>query len=389
MNIDIVFPVLPPSLDGIGDHTARLARALAAQGCSVRVLTAQEEWTPLSVVTVQRAFHLRRRRGILDLIDIYRSTPHPDWLLLQFEQFSYGRWGLNPLLPLAIQRIKRIAPGMKVAVMFHEDYMPASSLKTAIMSSWQRLQFHALGRLADVALFSTEPWARTYARWFPHTAVHHLPVGSNIPRVDADPTDERTRLGIDPEAVVIGLFGSAHPSRLLTHVKAAITRCLGRSQNVHLLYVGADGQRVLEVLGLDAPVLDAGPMPADDVSRCFAAMDVYLAPFSTGVSTRRGSFIVGLQHGLATVTTRGDQTGPWLAEQHGKGFLAYDHQQVERFAEAVVSLVQSPEVRLGVGKAGHTLYKNYFDWSILAGQLLEHLRAPVPAPRKLPVLLSQ
>ena len=118
-------------------------------------------------------------------------------------------------------------------------------------------------------------------------------------------------------------------------------------------------------------------------------MDVYLAPFSTGVSTRRGSFLVGLQHGLATVTTRGDQTGPWLAEQHRQGFLAPDRQQGDRFAQAVLGLVQSPDVRHDLGRAGHTVYKNYFDWPTLAGQLLEHLRAPVPAPRKRAQLLNQ
>ena len=42
MDIDFIFPVLPPSLDGIGDHTAHLARALAAQGGTVRVLTGLE-----------------------------------------------------------------------------------------------------------------------------------------------------------------------------------------------------------------------------------------------------------------------------------------------------------------------------------------------------------
>jgi glycosyltransferase involved in cell wall biosynthesis len=337
------------------------------------VLTAQEQWAPLRGVDVQRAFHLQRRRGILDLIDVYRSTPHPDWLLLQFEQFSYGRWGLNPLLPLAIQRIKRMAPEMKIAVMFHEDYMPARGIKSAIMSSWQQLQFRALGRLADVALFSTEPWAHAYARWFPHTAVHHLPVGSNIPRVEANRTHQRARLGTDPETVVIGLFGSAHPSRLLTHVEAAITRCLDQSLNVHLLYIGTDGQRVREVLGPDAPVLDAGPLPADDVSRCFAAMDMYLAPFSTGVSARRGSFLVGLQQGIATITTSGPDTGPLLLSMCDNAFIASPCDEADRFAEIVVQLVQNRPRRKRLAASGTEFFKERFAWSIVAKQFCNAL----------------
>jgi glycosyltransferase involved in cell wall biosynthesis len=339
------------------------------------VLTAQEEWTPLRGVAVQRAFHLQQRRGILELIDVYRSRPQPDWLLLQFEQFSYGRWGLNPFLPLALRQIKRIAPATKIAVMFHEDYMPARSIRSAIMSSWQRVQFRMLGHLADTAVFSTEPWARTYAQWFPDTAVHHLPVGSNIPRVETDRTAERARLGIAPETVVIGLFGSAHPSRLLTHVEAALTQCLAQSLNVLLLYVGADGQRVREVLGPKAPLLDAGPLPSEDVSRCFVAMDLYVSPFATGVSTRRGSFLVGLQHALPTVTTRGDQTGPWLADHHAHSFFAPARHDVKGFVQSVIELAGSVRERNRMGAAGRALYTTRFDWPVLTDRLITHLQA--------------
>jgi glycosyltransferase involved in cell wall biosynthesis len=369
MKIDLIFPVLPPTLDGIGDHTAHLARALATEGCTVRVLTAQEEWTPLRGLEVQRAFHLQQRRGISELIDAYRSRPQPDWLLLQFEQFSYGRWGLNPFLPLALRQIKRIAPATKIAVMFHEDYMPAHSIKSAIMSSWQRVQFRMLGHLADVAFFSTEPWARTYAQWFPDTAVHHLPVGSNIPRVETDRTDERARLGIAPETVVIGLFGSAHPSRLLAHVDAALKRCLDHALNVQLLYVGPQGAQVRETVSSDVPLSDAGPLPAAEVAHRFAAMDVYLAPFKLGVSTRRGSFLVGLQQGVATVTTCGPETGPLLSGIRDQAFMATPNDQADRFAEGVIYLVQDLPERQRLAKTGSKLFKNHFAWSIIAERL--------------------
>ena len=41
MKIDILFPVLPPTIDGIGDHTARLAAALSGFA-QVRILMGLE-----------------------------------------------------------------------------------------------------------------------------------------------------------------------------------------------------------------------------------------------------------------------------------------------------------------------------------------------------------
>ena len=373
MNIDLIFPVLPPTLDGIGDHTVHLAQSLRERGCTVRVLTAQRTWSSLSGVSVYRAFDLDRRRGILDLVNFYKANPTPDWLLIQFEQFSYGRWGLNPFLPLAVRRIQRMATDLRVAIMFHEDFMPASSLKTAIMSSWQRVQFRMLGSLADVAFFSTEAWADEYANWFSRTSVHHLPVGSNIPVVSADRMEERVRLGIDPNKIVIGLFGSAHPSRLLTHVGAAVQHCLQQSLDVQLLYIGADGKQVRHVVGLDTPMLDAGPLPADEVSRCFTAMDLYLAPFVTGVSTRRGSFLAGLQHGIATVTTQGEQTGQLLNSEHQHAFLAPSRSDEASFTRCVRRLVQDAEIRKELGHRGKCFYDQYFSWERLATGLSDAL----------------
>jgi glycosyltransferase involved in cell wall biosynthesis len=370
MRIDLVFPVLPPTLDGIGDHTAHLARTLSAKGCDVRVCTAQEEWTSLPDVEVQQAFHRNNRRGFLPLIETVRADP-PDWLVLQFEQISYGRWGLNPFVPYAIHRLQQALPSLGVAVMFHEDFMPASSLKFAIMSTWQRLQFRTLGRGADVALFSTETRAQKYKSWFPHTSVHHLPVGSNIPRAEASRAHERNRLGISRDSFVIGLFGSAHPSRLLSHVDAALCACDSILSDPHVLYIGPDGDRVHDALGADPPLTDAGPLPPEQVSRHFATMDLYLAPFRHGVSTRRGSFLVGLQHGVPTLSTHGEATGPTLARANDKACVLTPSEDRSAFEDSATQLAQDAQRRSRLSQAGPDFYETHFSWPRLAGHCLE------------------
>lgn len=359
-------------LDGIGDHTARLARTLSGR-VNVRVLTAQADWRSLSGVQVRQAFSIDRRRGILDIVDEIRADP-PDWVFLQFEQTSYGRWGLNPFVPLTLHRLRSIAPETRIAVMFHEDFMPASSVKFAIMTTWQRLQFWMLGRVADVAFFSTQTRAHRYKQWFPNTSVQHLPVGSNIPLKDADQSQERQRLGLQSDDLVVGVFGSAHPSRNLSHVRAAVGACERDGLRCEVLYVGPEGDQVRRKL--DATnFLDAGPLPPEDVSRCFSTMDIYLAPFTNGVSARRGSFLTGLQHGIPTVTTLGHETGPFLSSQPPDAFVAPPSDHQDLFSRRVEELAHSPDARHTVGLNGKNLYEEHFSWPTIADTLLNTLRA--------------
>ena len=363
MRLDLVFPVLPPTLDGIGDHTHRLAAALAPTD-DVRVLTAQPDHTPLPGVEVVQAFSLPPRRGVLALPAAVRSDP-PDWLLLQFNQFSYGRWGLNPYLPLALRRIKQECPTLRVAWLAHEDAVPLTSLRFAVMATWQWTQFWALGQLADQIFFTTDVWVDTYRSWFPDTPMQCVPVGSNIPQVEALRSVERKRLKIAQDAFIIGYFGSLHNSRLLPTLRLALQRLRSVNDRVEVLYVGTKGDALrAELPGV--PVHDAGVLPPEAVSRCFAAMDLHLTPFLDGVSPRRGSFMTGLQHGLPTVTTKGPHTATWMEEAHDQAFLLAPEDDPEAFATSALALMKDPVRRRTLGAGGRAFYKRHFDWPVLA-----------------------
>jgi glycosyltransferase involved in cell wall biosynthesis len=298
----------------------------------------------------------------------------PDWLFVQFNQFSYGRWGLNPFLPLTLRRIRRSAHAPRIAVMFHEDFVPVTSWQNAIMTTWQRGQFWMLGRQADQVFFSIDPWARRYRSWFPDTPVHHLPVGSNMPRVDADRQRVRAALGIDPDTFVLGVFGSLHHSRLIRPIRQAAAALDEVTDQFQFLYVGPHGDRFCRVFD-GWPVQNAGRLPAEDVSRHLRAMDVHLTPFIDGVSTRRGSFMAGLQHGVPTVATRGPLTDSLLADRDGEAFLLAPVDASVQFAEHVVNLWSNPERRRAMGKAGRALYETHFRFDAIAAKLLSSLES--------------
>jgi glycosyltransferase involved in cell wall biosynthesis len=335
----------------------------------VRILTAQSEATPIPGVRIQRAFSVDRPWEVLSLVSAVTQDP-PDWLVLQFNQFSYGRWGLNPFLPLALKRLRDTLPDVRIAWMAHEDFVPAASWRFALMRLWQKQQFLALGRAADHIFFSIEPWVEKYRSWFRGTPVDHFPIGSNIPYTPGDARVLLRDLGIN-QAFVVGFFGSLR-ARLTDHLQAAIDALRDRSSDVVVLSVGPDGPTLQRVLS-GVQVIDAGRLPAADVSRHLAVMDLHLTPFIDGVSTRRGSFMAGIQHGVPTVATRGELTDRILRDADGNALLLASTSDPDAFARSASALYADAEHRMAVGARGQHLYQEKFAFDITVPRFLDRL----------------
>jgi glycosyltransferase involved in cell wall biosynthesis len=370
LKLNMVVSALPPRFCGIGDYTARLCRALST---NARVTAYTGAGTPAAIAGVQiesvfSASDLRSVRKIAERVEIDR----PDWVVLQFNQFSFGRWGLNPYLPLAMRRIKRTCPETRLAVMFHEDFVPPITWKFCVMRTWQKWQFKALGRAADVVLFSIDPWVEKYRSWFPGKPVLHMPVGSNIPEFPISREDARARLGVQVNQVVLGLFGSLHQSRNLPWVQAAVNAVRAAGADVVVLYVGAQVDLLRGALR-DVRVIADGTAEPDEVSRRVRAMDVYLAPFSDGVSSRRTSMMTGLQHGIATVSTLGEFTDQVMARENGRALILSPADSLEKYADEVVSLTQDANRREQVGRQGMEFYRREFDWDVIGRRFMRAL----------------
>lgn len=372
MKLLIVSPTLPPRLDGIGDYTARLAAELADRVETTVVTDSGAVADPIRGVTVLPAFSTNRRRSVRALLALAREE-QPDWLLLQYNPFSYGRWGLNLHLPLVLGSIRRRMPRTRIAVMFHELFTPLTSLRFAVMSSWQRAQLRALGRSADRIFCSTENWTKRLASWFPGTELIHLPVGSNIPHIELGKEEARARLGLEPDGLVLGLFGTAHPSRMLGLTRNAVEAVLRQGHDAVVLYVGPDSP-ALEREFAGIPLLTtAGAAAADEVSRRLAAMDVHLVAFIDGVSTRRGTLMAGLQHGVPTVGTLGHSTDGILLDAAEEALLLAPVDAPADFSQSLIGLVGDVDLRQRVGVSGRRLYEREFDWPVTSKRLLEAL----------------
>jgi glycosyltransferase involved in cell wall biosynthesis len=96
------------------------------------------------------------------------------------------------------------------------------------------------------------------------------------------------------------------------------------------------------------------------------AIDIYMSPFFDGVSTRRGSFFAGIQHGLATITTRSYHSDQEMLVHAGKAFLAPETSDEAGFVSAVEKLAKDADLRRSIGKAAKICFDENYSLPVLA-----------------------
>lgn len=370
MRLGIIAPALPPRRDGIGDYTANLIATLKQHHHIVVFLPQERSYHSIPGVKIATPFSYSHPKSVLNLVKAAADCGL-DWLLLQYNPFSYGRWGFNPWLPYAMQAVKR--QGIHFAVMFHETFVPVLNWKFAIMTTWQRFQVRELWRASERCFISIEAWwHQQLARWSGGPRPIHLPVGSNIPYLGIPPCEARSRLSIPSDTLVLGYFGTVHGALLLDRFRKALQRLQSRSLPPLFLYIGPNKQEMYALFE-NLPIMATGLCPPNEASLHLSAIDIYLAPFVDGVSTRRSSYITALAHRLPSVGTFGEHTDSLWPTADGSAFLLSPAEDEEAFLDAVTLLALHPERRTAMGLEARAFYETHFSWEKIGTQLISHL----------------
>ena len=377
MKVGLISSAYPPDLDGIGDYTWWMAKTLAAHRdveAPVVVFTrigSDHKTSP--GVEVSPFFDAEHPRTFSNLPETLEGR-HLDWLILQYNPFGWGRRGYCPRVPSTLRKLRRSHGGLRLAVMFHETTVPLWPWKFTVMLMWQWPIFRSVCRAVDVAFVSTSRWAPQVTRMAPRLPVHRLPAGSNIPLCEISRAGARRKTGIDADALVLGVFGAAHVSRRLEWVAAAVAEAGRRrpGKRTILLYVGADGKEIRRLCP-DADLIDAGPLPAEEVSVHLRAMDAVLSPFTDGMSTRRTSVISVLHHGVPVATTRTGWTDDLFLSDAPDLLLLSSAGSPEAFAAETAAWLEGMPLDGPPYSELTDFHDRHFSWQGIAGTMLRHL----------------
>ncbi len=398
MNIGLISGEFPPMQGGVGDFTRQLARALAALGHTVYVLTAhhpaQERDDPGEPYTVHRLVS-GWGWGCWRVVRRWIADCGLQAVNIQYQAAAYA---MRPAVHGLPWTLHRLTGRPAVVVTYHDLLVPYLFPKAGPLR-WQAVL--ALARWADAAIVTNEADRLTLSRYPSLAEITALiPIGSNIaaqPPVDYHPLVWRKRYGLAADDFLLAYFGFLNASKGgETLVRAlhllATEPSLAAGRAPHLLMVGGRVgtsdptnaaylqhiQALIARLGLSERVHWSGYTPPPQVSANLLAADVCVLPYRDGASFRRGSFMAALSHGRPIVSTRPAVPLPEL--RHGENILLVPPDDPAALAAAVARLAADPALQRQLGDGARALSRQ-FTWEHIAARtadLLAQLRLRRP-----------
>jgi glycosyltransferase involved in cell wall biosynthesis len=235
---------------------------------------------------------------------------------------------------------------------------------------------------AAIGCYSQEA-ATAQAKLYPSRPVFVVPPGVSVPDADSGPAP----LELPRDVPIVGLVGRLQPWKGQDRLLSAQALLRQRGHNIHTVIVGGDAYGLspeyagslsslvgrlglLDAVTLTGQVADAGPY--------IKQMDILVNasdPEPFGIV-----LLEGMARGVAVVAV--DSGGPAEFIEHGRtGQLARSGEPAA-LADALESLLASPELRRTVAQAGRELFLREFTDSALHRRFFDHLEALVQDRQK-------
>jgi glycosyltransferase involved in cell wall biosynthesis len=382
MRVGLVTGEYPPMEGGVGAFTEQLARALAALGHEVHIITSRRARPPGDPRTIAAArqpidldyarLHPRAERWrwpTLSLIADVAMRYDLEVVNLQYQAAAFNM--RSPAIFYLPWRLRGIAP---VVVTFHDLKPPylfpkAGGLREAAVRGLAR---RAAGRIA------TNPTDHAQLVAWTDGPTRQIPIGSNIDAYEPNHVEieeARRGLALGGSDILLGYFGFLNETKGAGTLIDALTRLDDR---YHLVFIGGQtgasdpnnneaflGQlrRQMDALGLAGRVHWTGFLPPGRVSAHLAAADLMVMPYRDGVSLRRGTLMAALAHGRPLITTAPAE--PSVEFRHGENMWLTPPDDPAALAGAIERLAADPSLRARLGEGARVLAQS-FGWESIA-----------------------
>ena len=296
----------------------------------------------------------------------------------------------------------------RVINMFQPDIVHIATEATLGLSI---LRFAIRRRLPVVSSFHTNfdqysghyqvGWARgliwRYLRWFHNqTRETYVPSATTIRALEAlgfertvlwkrgvDSTlfrpdrpgrlDARRALGWSPEDVVITYVSRIAPEKNVEYLAEALAIVSSQRPDVRILFVGDGPTRPILEKRLGPAARFVGYRKGDDLADHYSASDIFA--FSSLSETFGNVVLEAMATGLPVVALRAGGVGE-IVQSGTTGILVQPSEPPERFATALLSLVDDPANRRAMGEAARN-YALSQSWDAIMGSLRHRYQAVV------------
>lgn len=389
MRIGLVTGEFPPMEGGVGAFTEQLARALAALGHEIHIITSRKA-RPSDTARTLSAAHQPVDLGYASLHPRAGRWRWPDLSVvadvalrhdlevvnLQYQAAAYNM--RSPAITYLPWRLKGFVP---TVVTFHDLRVPYLFPKAGRLREYV---VRALARRAAGCIATNAVDFQTLQGWV-ENPLRQIPIGSNIDVYEPNHVEieeVRQGLGLSRDTVLLGYFGFLNESKGADTLIAALAEL---DERYHVVFVGGQTgssdpdnneaylrslRERIENLGLDQRVHWTGFLSPQRVSAHLVASDMMVMPYRDGVSLRRGTLMAVLAHGRPLVTTIPADNDPAFRDSENMLLVPPDNSAA--LAAAVARLADDSLLRSRLGKGAHELAQ-LFGWERIAQETASFL----------------
>lgn len=168
----------------------------------------------------------------------------------------------------------------------------------------------------------------------------------------------RTELGLGSDDLVVGMLSVLRPGKGHDAAAGAVMRLRRRMEGVRLLVVG-EGPSRAQVEGEISPLGDAALLAGhrDDVMDVLDAVDVLVHP--SAVDAFPTALLEAMAGSVPVVATRVGGI-PEIVQDGVTGVLIDAPARAERLADALTPMLEDPQLRLAMGRAGRERFDREF-----------------------------
>lgn len=364
--IHLITPEYPPAPGGVAAHTRILADGLRERGLRVVV------WSPAGHGGIEdvRSGSVRPLMGRLlpgDLLAVGRKIlAEGGTVLLQWVPHGYGMHSLNLPFCLWIWYLSR--KHVPVYLMAHELFVAFTGTwrqKTAAVI--HHLMLAILVRAASRIWASSGHYCRLLGRFMskPRERPRLMPSFSNIP-VHEDPVQVSALCSKyldseNPRQVMVGHFSTMGPN-IRSQLEGCLLNIHQQDRGIQFLFMGSGSTSFFDGIRATRPDLAERCIPTGflserEVSLHLQCCNLLLQPCPSGLNTRHGSVMAGLEHGLPVASFRSWRTEALWNEPDA--LVLARAGDVDGLCRKILELLESPDRLRHVGSKGRALYDRH------------------------------